>query len=252
MPVWIILVIFVIALAAGAGVYVLERLVPARRRETHNDVFGFVYAVVGVAYAVLLGLVVVAVWGTLDEAQSNTYAESDAVLQIAWYGHSLPQPAHGEILRLAEQYTDVVINTEWPELAHQQSSPAAWNVADQLQHLVRDQEPTAPAAVARYQEALEAANQLDDARRERIEQASDGIPSLLWAALILGAIVTIGFAYFFGMKSTLAHAVVMFSLTAIFACLLVVVFELNYPFSGIIKVTPEAFQLTAELIKQIP
>jgi hypothetical protein len=252
MPVWIILVIVVIALLAGGGVFVLERMVPARRRETHNDVFGFVYAVVGVAYAVLLGLVVVGLWTTLDEAQANTFTESDAVLAIAWYGHSLPQPEHGEILHLATEYTDLVINTEWPELAHQQSSEQAWNVADQLQHLVRDQQPTAPAAVARYQEAIEAANQLDDARRERIEQSSEGVPSLLWAALILGAIVTIGFAYFFGMKSTIAHAVVMFSLTAIFACLLVVVFELNYPFAGIVKVEPDAFQLTAELIKQIP
>jgi hypothetical protein len=250
--IWDILVILGIALLAAAGVFGLEKLVPSRKREEHNDVFGFVYAVVGVAYAVLLGLIVVGLWTSLDEAQANTYAESDAVLQIAWYGHSLPQPAHGQILHLANEYTDLVINTEWPELAHQQSSAQAWTVAEQLQHLVRDQQPTAPAAVARYQEAIEAANQLDDARRERIDQASDGVPPLLWTALILGAIVTIGFAYFFGMKSIIAHAVVMFSLTAIFACLLLVVYELNYPFGGLVKITPEAFELTAQLIKQIP
>ncbi len=112
MPVWIILVILAIALLAGGGVFVLEEVGASQAEETHNDVFGFVYAVVGVAYAVLLGLIVVGLWTTLDEAQANTFTESDAVLAIAWYGHSLPQPEHGEILQLASRYTDLVINTE--------------------------------------------------------------------------------------------------------------------------------------------
>jgi hypothetical protein len=252
MPVWIILVIFSVSLLAAAGVFVLERLVPARRRESHNDVFGFVYAVLGVAYAVLLGLVVIAAWNTLDQAKANTYAESDALLQLAWYGNSLPQPQHAEVVHLTEEYTELVINTEWPELGHQQSSPRAWVVSSQLRNLIQAQQPTTPAAVARYQQALDAAAQLDNTRRERIEQSGEGIPGLLWAALVLGGIVTTGFAFFFGMKSVTAHAVVMFSLTMIFACLVLVIYELNYPFSGIVKASPEAFKLALELIKQIP
>jgi hypothetical protein len=51
--IWDILVIFGIALLAASGVFGLEKLVPARKREEQNDVFGFVYAVIGVAYAVL-------------------------------------------------------------------------------------------------------------------------------------------------------------------------------------------------------
>lgn len=252
MPVWVILVIFGVALLAAAGVYGLEKVVPATQREVHNDVFGFVYAVVGVTYAVLLGLVVVAAWNTLDEARENTYTESNAVLQLAWYGHSLPQPQHREILQLATEYMELVINTEWPELSQQQSSEQAWSVSTQLRNLVQNQQPTRPAAVARYEQAIEAASQLDDARRERIEQSKEGIPTLLWAALVLGGFVTVGFAFFFGMKSTTAHAIVMFSLTLIVASLLLVVRELDYPFDGLVNVSPEAFQLALELIKQIP
>ena len=48
--------------AAGGGLVLVQRLRPARRRLRHNDVAGFIYAVLGVAYAVLLGLVVAAVW----------------------------------------------------------------------------------------------------------------------------------------------------------------------------------------------
>ena len=250
MPAWSILVIVSVSLLAGAGVFGLERLVPASRRELHNDVVGFVYAVVGVAYAVLLGLVVIAAWNTLDEAKANTYTESDALVQLAWYGHTLPQPQQAEVERLAKEYTTLVINTEWPELAHQESSQQAWSVYFQLRDLVQSQQPTTPSAVARYQEAIDAASQLGNTRRERIEQAAEGIPSLLWGALVIGAIVTVGFAYFFGMKSKVAHAIVLFSLSLIFSCLLLVVIELNYPFGGIVRVTPEAFKLALELMQQ--
>ena len=251
MPVWGYLVIIGSALLAAGGAFVMERLVPASRREAHNDVIGFVYAVVGVAYAVLLGLVVIAAWNTLDEAKANTYTETNALLQLDWYGHSLAQPEHAQIEKLVKQYTGLVINTEWPELAHQESSPQAWAVYDQLRDIVLAQQPTAPAAVARYDQALDATAQLGDARRQRIDESSEGIPSLLWAALILGAVVTVGFAFFFGMKSTTAHAIVMFCLALLFVTLLLVVYELNYPFGGVVTVTPEAFRLAWQLIQNI-
>ena len=251
MPVWSILIIVSVSLLTAIGVFALERLVPSRRRESHNEVVGFVYAVVGVAYAVLLGLVVIAAWNTLDEATANTYTESDALVQLAWYGHTLPQPQQAEIKHLVNEYTTLVINTEWPELAHQESSQQAWSVYIQLRNLIQNQQPTTPAAVARYQQALDSGSQLGNARRERIQQAAEGIPSLLWGALVIGGIVTVGFAYFFGMKSKAAHAIVMFSLLLIFTCLVLVVFELNYPFGGIVKVTPEAFKLALKLMQQI-
>jgi len=249
MSIWNVLVIVALALLAAAGVFVLERMVPAKRREMHNDVFGFVYAIVGVAYAVLLGLVVVAAWNTLDQAQSNTYTETNALLQLDWYGYSLPQPAHGEIENMVKEYAEEVIDNEWSLLGHQESSPKAWNVYTQLEAIVRAQQPTAPAAVARYEQALDGAADLGDARRERINQAAEGIPAPLWTALILGGAITVGFAYFFGMKSTSAHAVVMFSLTLLIACLLLVVYEINYPFDGAIKISPEAFELALQRMK---
>jgi len=251
MSIWNVLVIVALALLAAAGAFVLERMVPAKRREMHNDVFGFVYAIVGVAYAVLLGLVVVAAWNTLDQAQSNTYTESNALLQLDWYGHSLPQPAHGEIENMVKEYAEEVIDNEWPLLGHQESSPKAWNVYTQLEAIVRAQQPTAPAAVARYQQALDAAADLGNARRERIDQAGDGIPSMLWATLLLGGVITVAFAFAFGMRSRTAHVLVVFSLTLLMGALLLVTYQLNYPFSGAARISPDAFELALQRIQGI-
>jgi drug/metabolite transporter (DMT)-like permease len=106
--------------------------------------------------------------------------------------------------------------------------------------------------VARYQQALDAVAQWGDARRQRIDESTKGIPELLWAALLLGGFVTIGFAFLFGIKSTVAHAVIMFFLTLLVAALLLVVFEFNEPFAGVVRVTPGAFQLALARMAQIP
>ena len=251
MPVVGILVIVGLSLLLAAGTFVLERLLPARRREMHNDVVGFVYAVVGVAYAVLLGLVVIAAWNTLDEAKANTYTETDALIQLDWYGHSLPQPQHAQVESLLKEYATVVIDDEWPELARKQSSPQAWDIYTRLRNLIEEQQATTPPAEARYQQALDASAQLGDARRERVDQSSDGIPPLLWGALILGAAITVGFPLFFGMKSTAAHALVIFSVALLVGGLLLVVYELNYPFGGLVRVGPEAFTLALQRLQAL-
>ena len=59
-----------VAFAVG-GLVLVQRLVPIERRQEHNDVAGFIYAVLGVAYAVLLGLMVVAVWQDWQDARDS-------------------------------------------------------------------------------------------------------------------------------------------------------------------------------------
>lgn len=252
MPLGGVLLIVGLALLAAAGAFVVEWLLPAWRRQPINEVVGFVYAVVGVAYSVLLGLVVINGLSNLDTAEANVFAETNAVQQIYWYASSLPQPDHAKIESMAKDYDETVINQEWPLMAQKKTSPQAWNLYTDLRLEILAMNPTTPAEVARYQTALDAAGQMGDARRQRIDESTTGIPPLLWAALILGGAVTIGFAFLFGIKSTAAHAVIMFFLTLLVAALLLVVFEFNEPFAGVVRVTPQAFQLAVARMATIP
>jgi hypothetical protein len=56
-----LLIVAVAVVVAVGGLVLVQRLVPTKRRKQHNDVAGFIYAVLGVSYAVLLGLVLIAV-----------------------------------------------------------------------------------------------------------------------------------------------------------------------------------------------
>lgn len=57
---------------AFVGVILVQSLVPSVQRQEHNDVAGFIYAVIGVVYAVLLALVVIAGWENHQLAKETT------------------------------------------------------------------------------------------------------------------------------------------------------------------------------------
>src|SRR3712207_5155460 len=79
-------------LAAVGGLTVVQRLVPATIRKEHNEVAGFIYAVLGVIYAVLLALVVIAVWEEYGRARVTVEGEANALAEIFWLAHRLPEP----------------------------------------------------------------------------------------------------------------------------------------------------------------
>jgi hypothetical protein len=79
-----VLVIGAVCLTSLAGLELVERLVPADSRRSHNDVAGFIYAALGVIYAVLLALVVIAVWEEYQAAGETVEQEANAIAEIYW------------------------------------------------------------------------------------------------------------------------------------------------------------------------
>src|SRR3712207_4192201 len=109
-----VLVVCGACLAAVVGLMVVQRLVPATIRKEYNDVAGFVYAVLGVIYAVLLALVVIATWEEFGRARVTVEAEANALAEIFWLAHRLPEPQGRELQELCRAYAEEVVNVGWP------------------------------------------------------------------------------------------------------------------------------------------
>src|SRR5215204_1144623 len=63
---------------AVLGLALVQRLVPTTIRKEYNDVAGFIYAVLGVIYAVLLALVVIATWEEFGRASVTVETGANA------------------------------------------------------------------------------------------------------------------------------------------------------------------------------
>ena len=74
------------------GLVLVQRLVPPDLRGEHNNVAGFIYAVLGVSYAVLLAFVVIAVWQDYKTAQSNVESEANELAGVYFLASQLPEP----------------------------------------------------------------------------------------------------------------------------------------------------------------
>ena len=246
-----VLVVFGVCLAALAGLELVQRLVPAEKRQEHNDVAGFLYAVVGIVYAVLLALLVIAVWEQYQRALETVEGEADSVADIAWLAHRLPEPERYQLQEHARSYAREVVDQEWPLMEQGgieggRGTPEAWNLIDDMRATLQGFEPSTAAEAQLYAEGLDQIDKLGDDRRMRIVAAQEGIPGVLWAVLVFGAVVAVSFTYLFGLQNTWAHRLMVLSLTAVIALVLFTIGVMEYPFSGGARVDPGAFELILE------
>jgi Protein of unknown function (DUF4239) len=101
-------------IAAVLGLVLVQRLVPSSLREEHNDVAGFIYAVVGVMYAVLMAFVVIVVWQAYEAAKDTVESEANELAGVYFLADRFPDPERERVRGLARSYARVVVEEEWP------------------------------------------------------------------------------------------------------------------------------------------
>ena len=242
-----VLIVLVIVLVAVGGLVLVQRVFPSALRQKHNDVAGFIYAVVGIVYAVLLALVVVAAWEEHEAAKGTVDSEANELAELYWLAHKLPEGEQRRIQGLARSYAHVVIDEEWPLLGQEdQTNARAWELLDEMRLAVQDVEVSSRADQVLYEQGLEGLHDLADARRTRLVEADEGIPAVLWVVLVVGGLVTVGFTYLFGLENTRVHRLMVGALAGVIALAIFTIGALEYPFSGGARVDPGAFELVLE------
>ncbi len=233
------LFIGVIAAISVAGAFIFHRYVPNEALEQHNEIAGFVFAVVGVVYAVLLAFFAIGVWERFEAAEMRTYDEAGRLIVVYRKADLFPQvhTIRAEVAR----YTKLVSNREWSEMyagGHDaQARVLIERIAFQVRHLritSLAQQNVHAAMVASLDDAL-----VD--RDYRIALGTVGVNGFLWAILIAGAAATILFSYLFAYKSRWSRLAIVGLLAFTLGLVLYLIAAVDYPFRGEVRVGPEAF-----------
>ncbi|HEX5699663.1 MAG TPA: hypothetical protein VFX77_03385 [Rubrobacter sp.] len=215
---------------------------------------GFIYAALGVIYAVLIALVVIAVWEEYDAASVTVEQEANALAEIFWLGNRLPEPEGSHIQELCRSYAHEVVDKEWPLMEQGEAplmtqveeTPTGWTLIDEIRANLQDFQPRTQADEQLYAEGLDQVQRLADARRMRLVAAEEGVPAVLWSVLIFGGIAAVGFTYLFGLESTWAHRLMVVTLAAVIGLVLFTIGAMEHPFSGGARIGTEAFDLVLE------
>jgi hypothetical protein len=238
-----IIVILSSLVIVAAALRITHRVIPHHRREPSNDVAGFIFAAVGVLYAVPLAFVVIAVWTNNDTAKTTTFQEANELAGIYWESRELPLPLGSQLEHDTLAYAHTVIDEEWPLLAHHQTSPTATQLVYDIRNTAFGFQPQNAQQQVMFDHLVTHVDNLAEQRRARINQAGDSVPGLLWVVLIVGGVLTVAFTFLFGLYSSLAHTLMVLILAGLVVVSLLVVKEMSYPFSGTTRVGPEAFDV---------
>ena len=90
------------------------------------------------------------------------------------------------------------------------------------------------------------------ARRARLIASEGTVPGVIWALLFGGAVLTIGFTFFFGARSLSAQTVMTGILSILIFSELLAIVAIDRPFSGAVKVEPRSLTNILELYTNRP
>lgn len=230
------------ALSVG-GLLLTHAVIPHGLRSQHNDLAGFVLAIVGVIYAVLLAFIAVAVWESYTDVGNLVQTEANMVDDLYRDTISLPPELAVQLRQDLFDYTETVVQKEWPHM--EAAMPAhlrGWRILDQFHLRLVAYKPTDGAALAAQSTMLSTLQKLYDARRGRFHAAESDLPAVVWWNLIIGAGILVGFSCLFGAARLAMHAAMVGLLGASIGLVLVVIVLLDNPFLGSSHVSVEPFQ----------
>jgi hypothetical protein len=225
-------------------------------RRPLNEVTGFVIAVVGVIYAVLLASIAILAIERYDKAQNIVDTESGLVSDIYRNATGLPPTIGSEVRRALVDYAETVVDVEWTLMAHSAATDRGWQDRGW-----RDLE-TLLATMARFEpgtegqklfmaEILDQISDLNDARRARMFLSENPIDAIIWWVIILGGISTVSLALLFGVQSA-GHFIVSNVLAFSIGLVILLIFVMDRPFTGSSPVTVEPFVYVQEQMTAMP
>jgi hypothetical protein len=233
-PLLAIIVIVISAVVMIALMLLVRRHAPSRGRFAGSVGASSVFGFLGSGFVILLGFVIFLSFGTYESAATRADAEAAAVTAQFRTAYDFGGDRAGEAQGQLVCYARSVISQEWQSLQDGQRSPvtAAWMVG--LEDVgVKEQNATSSAA-----EPVKAwwasTNERNLGRSGRVLVAEGQIPVLLWALLVVAAILVVGYVLLYADpdEGWLAQASMMGGVTVLVVSSLLAVQVLAVPFSG--------------------
>lgn len=216
--------------------------VPLELLQEQHDVAAACFAVVGGLYGIVLAFVLVSSWQRFEEARERAEVEANALADLYRHGSALPAPASNQLRDLVQTYARGVMDEEWPAMGESRPSVHTAATFEEMWAVLLAVPGGDGKELVIFQNTLSKMDDFSDARRDRLLFARVGMPAIVWVFLISSGVVTIAFSYFFGLRQISSQMLMTAALAATIGAALVLIAELQTPFSGAVRVAPYGFE----------
>ncbi|MEI5103046.1 hypothetical protein RB200_36530 [Streptomyces sp. PmtG] len=244
---WLVLAL---AMAAACGVVLLVVVVwhwrtPADYDVSETpDVMEYMTMMIGVVYAIVLGLAIAGVWEARSAAQDHVRAEAQALHEVHERVRVYPSEVRDRIRSDVRTYVGHVVTTEWDEMSKSgELTDRGAALLTKVRHDVTDYEPKSDFEAQAYQPLIDQVAIAADARGARGDSAEATMPGVVWFGLITGGLVTVGLIFALQIRRTARELVLAGLFSALIAFLLFLIWDFDAPYSRGIAATSEPFKL---------
>jgi hypothetical protein len=249
LPIWVIGVVIVGGFVAIAvvGLLIYRRVTHGRLNlpeDMNNDVIFFASAI-GVFYSLTVGLIAVGVWSNYAEVQNIISSEAAALAALYRDVSGYPEPIRSELQQGMRDYTEFVIDEAWPAQYQGRILDGGTRLLDTFQVRLFTHEPQTAGQEALHAETLRQYNELITLRRRRVDAVIGGLPGVMWAIVLVGAVLTITVTYLLKIQVGV-HLVLTAFLAAFIGLVVFTVAGLDKPLSGPLAISPDSYRLVLE------
>jgi hypothetical protein len=240
----------VLALAMAAACIVVLIVALLRHRTAREDddpsetpdVIEYMTMMIGVVYAIVLGLAIAGVWEARSAAQDHVQTEAQALHEISERVRVYPADARDRIRGDVDTYVGYVVTTEWKTMAdHGHVTAEGGRLFQRVRQDVTDYQPKSDFEAQAYQPLLDQVTVADAARNARADSTGATMPGVVWFGLIAGAVVTIGMVFALQIRRTTRELILAGLFSALIAFLLFLVWDFDAPYSRGITASAEPF-----------
>ena len=254
MSLWLAAVVVAGSVAAAIAVlFVVRRRAPAGGYFADTARAAGVFTVLGTVVAVLLAFVVFLALETYSTAKDTAGQEAVATTQLYRTTALLADPGGSDLRGELICYARAVVGDEWRTMSAGRESPTVQAWIDSMASTIASISPGNERETTAYGQWFNQDAERRAGRRGRLAQAEPFVPGLLWAVLVIGALLVIAFMLIFADPDERGsvQALMVGGITAVLAAGLVVVAFLDSPYGergGAVQ--PTEMQRTLDLIEQ--
>ena len=232
-----------------ALVHLVRRYRVRYRIEGTADVEGIYMVALATLYGIFVAFMIFATWTRYYDATESASAEADTLTNVYRLAEGLPETARSQLQQACVKYAETMVQYEWPAMAKGKQSPEGRHAAHRMWPIF-DAMNLGSTSDVLHDHLLTEFTELISLRQNRLLHAEEGLPNILLALLIFGALLTVLFAAVFSVEDTVPHALKTCVLALMISFMLYTVWELDNPFLGDVRIRPTAFQHALEIIKE--
>jgi Protein of unknown function (DUF4239) len=226
---WTVLAAGVVGAAVMAGIAWLVR---HRKSEPEDVTIGFLGPSLAAIYLLVLVLSLATEWQTIGSAQQAVGSEAVAIRQLYWSASGFPPAAASDLRGQVRDYAAAVLSHDWPQMRAGTLDDRTEQMLSAMSTFVLRINASTSAAANAQQYALGQISTIVSSRAQRQGDTGTRLPGGLLAAVIATSVIVCVFPFAGGIRPAPASVALAALQAALVTVGVIVVFQLNNPFSG--------------------